>query len=249
MENQTEMEIDVLGLLLHLKSKIWIILIVTLTFALGGYFSTKLLSTPVYTANLQLYIYQDTNRGMDSNVLTTATMVRRDCAVIIKSESVTKEVVSKLGLGISAKDLGSAIRVDSDDNTRILKLTYSSVSPEQAALVLNTVGEVAGEQVKLLMGEDVAIKPVYEASVPQSPSNLNERRNTILATVIGLVLTVSVLIVVFLLDDSIRNEDDVENYLGLSTLAAIPMSDELFVSRGSRRITGKKKAIAKRNRR
>jgi hypothetical protein len=32
----------------------------------------------------------------------------------------------------------------------------------------------------------------------------------------------------FLLDDTIRSEDDVQRYLGLSTLAAIPISEDLM---------------------
>jgi hypothetical protein len=36
------------------------------------------------------------------------------------------------------------------------------------------------------------------------------------------------------LDDTIRTEDDVQVHLGLSTLAVIPLSNELHVNRGNR---------------
>ena len=62
----------------------------------------------------------------------------------------------------------------------------------------------------------------------------------------GFVLSdlLTVLVIIFLLDDTIRNEDDVDNYLELSTLAVIPLSNELHVKRGGqkgRRIKGSKK--------
>lgn len=247
MENRNEMEIDLLGLLLHLKSKMWLILAVTVVFALGGFVGSKLLSTPVYTATTQVYVYQQNDSGMDTGTLTVATQVRYDCAMIIKGESVTKEVIAKLGLQTTPKALGNAISVDTESNTRIMKLSYTGADPEQAALIINTVRDVAAVKIKDLMNMDV-MKTIFEADTPKAESTMNIKRNTVVATVIGLVLTVAVLVVAFLLDDTIRTEDDVESYLGLSTLAVVPVSDELFVARGSKKGGGKqsKRSLSKR---
>ena len=58
------------------------------------------------------------------------------------------------------------------------------------------------------------------------------------------MLSAGVLIVLFLLDDTIRSEDDVDRYLGVSTLAAIPVSAEL-ASDGRPIDTNKKKGLAR----
>ena len=243
MDNQNEIEIDLMGLLVRLKSKIWVILLVTVIFALGGYVGAKLFSTPMYTATSQVYVFESNTGGMNYNDLSVATQVRRDCALIIRGESVAREVIQQLGLKTTPAGLIAGINVTTEDNTRILNLTYTGADPEQAALIINTVRDVAAEQIKTVMDMN-ALRTIYEASVPQAASNMNTKRTTMVSAVIGLALSVAVLVVIFLLDDTLRTEDDVQNYLGLSTLAAIPVSDDLFVARGSKKSSGSRKRLS-----
>lgn len=241
MENRNEMEIDLLGLILHLKTKIWIILLITLVFGIGGYVGTKMTSVPVYTATTQVYVFHASEGGMNINDLSVTTQLRRDCAEIIRGESVSREVIQKLNLNMSPKGLAGSISVTSNDNTRIMNLTYSDADPQRAATVINCVREVAADQLYKHTGMD-AIKTLYEAEVPTAESTTSIKRNTIASAAIGCVLTMIIIVVIFLLDDTIRSEDDVDSYLGLSTLATIPISSELRVTRSS--LSGRKKGSA-----
>lgn len=247
MENQREVELDLLGLLRHLKRKIWLILLVTALSGLIGYVGAKMMTTPQYTATTQVYVYQQDKDDIDYNNLSVASQLRRDCAVIIKGESVTKEVVEILGLGMDPKYLGKAIRVDTEDNTRILKISFTHSDPQVATQVVNTVREVAAERTKDLMGTDV-LRTLFEASLPNAETTTNVKESTMTAAAVGAVAIIVLLVIFFLLDDTIRNEDDVENYLGLSTLAVIPISSELHVNRGSRGAKGKRMLGNKRGR-
>lgn len=233
METQQEAELDLLGLLLHLKRKLWLILLVTVFAALIGYVGSKMFTTPQYTATTQVYVYQQDQEYMDYTNLTVASQLRRDCMVIIKGESVTKEVVQRLQLPMSPKYLGKAIKVETEDNTRILKISYTDVDPERATLIVNTVREVAADATKELMGTDV-LRTLFEASLPQAETTTNVRKTTLIAAGVGAGAMIALLVIFFLLDDTIRTEDDVQAHLGLSTLAVIPLSNELQVNRGSR---------------
>ena len=66
-----------------------------------------------------------------------------------------------------------------------------------------------------------------EVEVPTAPTDTSTTRNTLLAAAVGFVLSAGILIVLFLMDDTIRNEDDVDRFLGLSTLTTIPISVDL----------------------
>ena len=233
METQKEAELDLLGLLLYLKKKIWLILTVTVFAALIGYVGAKMLTQPLYTATTQVYVYQQDQDYMDYNNLTVASQLRRDCMVIIKGESVTKKVVEELGLPMSPKALGKAIKVETEDNTRILKISYTDVDPERATLIVNTVREAAAEVTKELMQTDV-LRTLFEASRPQAETTTNIRKSTLVAAGVGAGAMTALLVLFFLLDDTIRTEDDVQTHLELSTLAVIPLSNELHTNRGSR---------------
>ena len=85
---------------------------------------------------------------------------------------------------------------------------------------------MASVQIKEIMGVD-AVNLVYAAETPQGKSGPSVTKNTLIAALVGLVAAVGVLVVIYLLDDTIRTEDDVERYLGLSVLGVIPISSEM----------------------
>ena len=53
-----------------------------------------------------------------------------------------------------------------------------------------------------------------------------------------MIASLGVLVVIHLKDDTIRTEEDVERYLGLSVLGVIPMSEEISV--GGKTVGGTK---------
>jgi capsular polysaccharide biosynthesis protein len=248
METQHEAELDLMGLLLHLKRKIWLILVVTVVAALIGYVGAKMLTTPLYTATTQVYVYQKEAdyEYMDYNGIALASQLRRDCAVVIKGESVAQEVIEELGLKMDPKALGKAIRVTTEDNTRFLNISYTASDPVLATTVVNKVREVAAVRTKELMGRDVLIN-TFEASLPQAETTTNIRKSTLIAAAVGAAAMTALLVIFFLLDDTIRTEDDVQTYLGLSTLAVIPLSNELHVNRGSRNGTRNRRPVRRFN--
>lgn len=240
METQNEAELDLLGLLLHLKRKIWLILVVAAVAALIGYVGAKMLTTPLYTATTQVYVYKQDYPEFDYNGLALASQLRKDCMVIIKGESVTQRVVDELGLNMTPKALGKRIRVETEDNTRILKISYTDVSAERATMIVNKVREVATEVTRATFSEGAegegcdVMRTLFEASLPQAEVTTNVRKSTLIAAAVGAAAMTALLVIFFLLDDTIRTEDDVQLHLGLSTLAVIPLSNELHVNRGNR---------------
>lgn len=228
MEKRTEeLEINLLDLFYYLKKRIIIIVAVCLVFAIAGFVGTKLLITPTYTTNTRMYVL---NRSNENNVVTSdfqiATYVMNDYKALITGQNVTQEVIDRLNLDMTPSQLSRKIQVTSPENTRVLQINITDTSAKMAADIANTVRDVASAQIKDIMDVD-AVKTVYEAEVPTAPSGPNAMRNTAIAGILGLVLSIGVYTVIFILDDTIRNEEDVTRYLGISTLGVIPNSLEL----------------------
>ena len=238
-----EMEIDLLELFYYLKKRILIIIAVCLLCAVVGFMGTKLFITPEYTTNTRMYVL---NRSNENNVVTSdfqiATYVMNDYKALITGQNVTKEVISKLGLDMKPETLSKKIQVTSPDNTRVLQISITDTNPQLAADIANCVREVASEQIQEIMAVD-AVKLVYVAETPMEPSGPNTMRNTALAGILGLVIVVGIYAVIFILDDTIRTEEDVTRHLGLSTLGVIPVSMEMGnmgAIRNDKKTTGKK---------
>lgn len=239
-----EMEIDLLELFRYLKKRIVIIVAVCLVFAVVGFVGTNLFITPKYTTDTRMYVL---NRSNENGVVTSdfqiATYVMNDYKALITGQNVTKEVISKLGLDMKPATLSKMIEVTSPENTRVLQINITHTDPQKAADIANTVREVASEQIKQIMDVD-AVKMVYAAEVPQSPSGPSATRNAALAGILGFVLAVGIYAVIFIMDDTIRTEEDVTRYLGLSTLGVIPVSMEMGALGANRsdKKSGSKKA-------
>lgn len=235
-----EMEIDLLELFHYLKKRIIIIVATFLVFAIVGFLGTKIFITPQYTTNTRMYVL---NRSNQNNVVTSdfqiATYVMNDYKALITGQNVTKEVISRLGLDMTPAQLSKLIEITSPENTRVLQISITHPDPQKAADIANTVREVASSQIMKIMDVN-AVKTVYEAEVPKVPSGPSAMRNTAIAGILGLVLIVGIYTVIFILDDTIRTEEDVTKYLGLGTLGVIPVSLEMGAMATSRKSTGKK---------
>lgn len=227
MENKIELEVDLHSLIYYLKKKIAIILAVTAIFALVAFVISAFFIVPEYRASTRVYIL---NRSNEQNVVSSdfsiSNYMIKDYAVLITGRNVTDKVVEKLGLKMSSSVLGSKISISALDNTRVLQISVQDKDPQLAAQIANSVREEAAIQIKQIMDVD-AVNLVYEAKIPTAPVSPNVREITLLWAAIGLLLSVGVFVVIFVMDDAIRTEEDAERYLGLATLGVIPVSDDL----------------------
>ena len=70
------------------------------------------------------------------------------------------------------------------------------------------------------------IRITEKAVLPRFPSSPTKRRNVMLGIIVGLMIGVGLSFFWEYLDRSIRNEDDVQRYLGLPVLSVIPIADQ-----------------------
>ena len=242
MVNQKETEMDLLELFHHLKKKIPLLLAACLICAVATFAVTTLLIPQKYTAVTRVYVL---NRSEDTAVVSAdfslSDYMINDYKVLITGRNVTKEVISQLNLDMTHRELSKMIQVSAPDNTRVLQISVTDTEAQRAAEIANGVRDVAVAQIKAIMDVD-AVNLVYAADIPEEPASPNVWKNTLVGALVGLLAAAGVYSVIFLLDDTIRTEEDVERYLGISTVGVIPMSRELDSMSGHK---GKKHGLRK----
>ena len=232
MEQQNDkIELDLIELFLYLKKKLLIIIAAALLFAIGGYVYSSFFVPNEYVADTRIYVLRRTDETtVNTSDFQTASYMLKDYQVLITGRNVTKEVISRLGLHMSPGALSGKINISAPSSTRVLQISVTDTDPQRAADIANAVREVATEQIREIMDAEL-VHLVYEADVPRAPSNAGTMKKTGICAAVGAGLALVIFVAIFALDDTIRNEEDVTHYLGLSVIGVIPASSDMNTAR------------------
>ncbi len=240
MENHREydaIEVDLLEIISVLFGRFWIILGSGLLAAVIGFVISMFILTPTYESTTKIYIL---NKSESTTVtysdVQMGTQLTKDYAELINSRYVLEEVIKILSLSeMEYRDLLDKVSVHTPTDTRIVSITVTDTNPQQAMDIANCIREVAGEHIQNVMDID-AVNVVEEANMPTTKAGPSIPKWTLVGGALGAFLVCVIILVHYLLDDTIKTSEDVEKYLGLSTLALIPMAaDESNVKQRTKR--------------
>lgn len=226
VQNEDVVEIDLqelFGLLLHW---LWLIILCGIATGILGFAISYFVITPQYESTTKVYILNK----QDSNTLTYSdvqlgTQLTKDYAQLIKSRTVLEQVIETCTLNESYEAFAGRVNVETLTDTRIIAITVTDPDPVMAQLLANEICKVASEHIKNVM-DIQAVNVAEEANLPSAPSSPSIVKWTAIGLLLGVFLCALILIVRFLLDDTIKTSEDVERYLELSTLAMIPVIEE-----------------------
>ena len=239
MDND-EITIDLTELFIALWSKLHIILMAGVLGALIAFVGTNLLITPMYTSETKVYVLSrsDSNAGVTYNDLQTGTQLTQDYMELVTSRPVLEQVIAVLNLDMEPEDLQDMISVETPEGTRILNISVESEDPKEAKEIADAVRDSVSIQITEIMDAD-AVNTVEEGNLPSTPSSPSLPRNIAIGALLGLVLAMGVIVLIFVLDDTIKTPDDVEHYLGLNTLTSIPLREGVKKGKKVKRIPEK----------
>lgn len=230
LENKTveneEVEINLVELFGYLLHWIWLIVICGLATGLAGFLVSAFLITPEYQSTTGIYVMsRQSGDTLTYNDTQLANQLTKDYEELIISRTVLENVIAEKSLPDTYESLKKRISVSNTSDTRILYITVTDTDPVRAMDTANAIRELSAEHI-LAVTEVKAVNTVDEANLPTGPSAPSIRKNTAMAAAVGLILCMAILVIRFLLDDTIKTSEDVEKYLGWGTLALIPVIEE-----------------------
>lgn len=224
--NSEEIEIDLVELISVLMGRLWmIILFGTLAGALT-YVLCVYVITPQYESTTKMYIInRQSNETLTYSDLQTGTQLTKDYQELVTSRPVLEEVREELGLEIDNKELKSKVSVTVPTDTRIVTITVEDSNPEMARAIADSIRNSASEHISAVMNTE-AVNVVESADLPLEPSSPKVLRNTVIGGAGGAFFAIVIIILFYIMDDTIKNPDDIEHYLRVSVLGSIPYVDE-----------------------
>ena len=224
LRDNDEMEIDLLQLFYALKKKIWFILAAMIIGGgLAGAYS-KFLITPQYSSTSMMYILSKETTLTSLADLQIGSQLTEDYKVIVNSRPVLGEVNDSLALDMSYEQLLAKISIGNPTDTRILTVTVTDPDPYRAKAIVDCVAETASDYIGEIM-EMIPPKIIENGTVPTMKTSPSNGKNAVLGALAGMILVCGVIVIQVIMNDTVRTEEDVERYLGLTVLASVPLRE------------------------
>lgn len=235
-----EIEIDLREIFLVLKKRFLVILLTAVIFAATAGAYSFYVAEPVYEATSKLYITSQSTSITSLADIQVGSSLALDYLELMKSRPVVEEVIDDLGLKMKYEDLLKMMSVTNPADTRFLTISIQGTDASEITQIANEFSEVAIKQIPKIMKTDEP-SVVEVATLPDHPIKPDKTKNTAIAFLLGAFVSALIVIAMYMLNDKLRNSDDIERYLGLNTLAAIPAANGKKASGRTRRKKGGKK--------
>lgn len=237
MVEQETTEIDLLDLAMEMLQHIKLIIIATIIGGILSFGATRFLITPEYTASSMVYIFTKTTSVTSLADLQLGSQLTADFTILATSRPVVERVIEELYLDASYEQVLSTIQVENQSNTRIIKISATNPDPQLAADISNAMSDSLCKRVAEVMDTDEP-SSVEKAIPPTTPSSPDVVRNTALGALLMMIITVGIVSIRYLLDDTIKTAEDVTKYLNINTLAEIPVEHDAEIKKNG---SGKKR--------
>jgi capsular polysaccharide biosynthesis protein len=207
-----------------LKKRMWLIAIITLiAMAVSGTISYFVL-TPIYSASTQLLVNQAKSEqpAYNPGEIQTNLQLINTYNVIIKSPRILDIVREELDLDMTTDQLNSKITVGSQTDSQVVAITVQDPDPNMAADIANTTANVFEKEISKIMSvNNVSILAKAEVKENPAPVKPQPLLNIAIAMVVGLMAGVGISFLLEYLDNTIKNEQDIERNLDLPVLGSI----------------------------
>lgn len=214
--------VELLGVILH---NLWIIIVSGVIVAAVTLLVSYFIITPKYESVTKIYVISKTNADtMTYSDLQAGSTLTKDYKELVKSRPVLEEVLAETGIDVELKNLEAQITVEVPTDTRIVSITVEDKDPYEARIIADSVRIAASKHIREVMDTE-AVNVVEEASLPIEKSSPSILKNTAIGYAVGLFLAIAIVIINYIMDDTIKTPDDVEKFLGVSVLGSIPYSE------------------------
>lgn len=174
----------------------------------------------LYTINSKEIVQQEIT---DVNLSTI--MVRKELvetyAEILTSNTFLKKVCAESNLGYTYEDLLRMITMTSKNETEILVIKVKSPYPKHAYVLAQTILSLAEEQISSVV-DGGSVKLLDEPEYPLTYSSPDILKNTQIGMLIGLFLSLVLVYVIELLDNKVKDANQISTMFKYPVLGEIP---------------------------
>ena len=222
-------EIDLKDLFNIFWSKKSQILLIIAIFIVIGFMYSYIFLTPKYQASTSILLAKsNTSQSSDGTTITANDLTLNQKLVstyseLLKTETVLNQVISNLGINKTVEDLQQNISVSAKDDTEIIEIKVVDVDAKEAQKIANETAQVFISKIAKEYYNMDNVYVVDEAKEEKAPYNINHVKDLAIFAIIGFVIASIYVLILNMLDTTVKSKEDVEKKLNLTVLTTMPL--------------------------
>jgi capsular polysaccharide biosynthesis protein len=220
-----------------LKKRFWVIILaIILTSTLSSYYCFYYMQ-PTYEASSQILVNEKKADEVNAQFIDIQTNLQliNTYNVILTSPAILTKVIERLDLDVSIEELQNMITVGSENESQVMNVVVKNKDPELVIKIANTIADVAKEQIPKIMSiNNVSILTKTDPNKELSPVQLQPMLIIAIANVVGILISICIVFLLHYLDNTIKDEKQLESILGVPILGTVYDSGKERKNRSNR---------------
>ncbi|RHM62818.1 MULTISPECIES: YveK family protein [Coprobacillaceae] len=219
-----DIEINLGELFEVLKSHLHIIIISTLVCAILVGVFTIFFVEKKYSSSARIFPKPQVNEGVvDYSQITSNNLMTNNYVALLNGNSIQSKVAQELKVDTGV--VSSALAVSNESDTQIISISATTNDPQLSKKIVDTTVSVFTQEVKDTLNIN-NITTVDEAKLQTTPVSPSLTKNLVIGGLVGLIVSIGIIFIRFMLDNRIHTKEDAENYLGIPNLGVIPYFED-----------------------
>lgn len=206
---------------------IWAVAIISLLTAIVGFVVASFAIKPTYSASIMLYVNNssfnvgDLGFSISSSELTAAQSLAKTYTVLLKNRTTLERLIDETGVSYSWGEIYDMIESGPVNQTEVMQVTVTCHDPYEAARIANGIAAVLPQRITEVV-EGASMEVVDSAIVNTEKVAPSITLYTAVGFVVGMMLSVTTLIIIALMDNTVHDEEYIIRTFGYPILAQVP---------------------------
>ncbi len=219
--------IDLIHILKTIWHHLWLVVLVGILGAGLTFSYAAFLITPTYSSSIMLYVnnssfsLNDVGFSISSADLVASQKLVNTYNVLLKNRTTLERVIEEADVSYTWSQLNGMIKASSVEETEVMRITVTSSNPYEARDIANSIAVVLPQRVTEIV-EGTSMEVVDSAVVNPHKVAPSITKYTLIGLLLGILLSVGILTIRALLDNTIHDEEYIVQNYRYPILAKIP---------------------------
>lgn len=219
--------IDLIHILKTIWHHLWLVVLVGILGAGLTFSYAAFLITPTYSSSIMLYVnnsslsLNDVGFSISSADLVASQKLVNTYNVLLKNRTTLERVIEEADVSYTWSQLNGMIKASSVEETEVMRITVTSSNPYEARDIANSIAVVLPQRVTEIV-EGTSMEVVDSAVVNPHKVAPSITKYTLIGLLLGMILSIGILTIRALLDNTIHDEEYIVQNYQYPILAKIP---------------------------